>query len=412
MAQAKKQKQKQKQTQKKTSPKATSSASSKSKSAAKRPKAVPIETRIIPSVERDPMSPGRVEREFRRLIEDGAILRVAGKARRRPMRLFALGHTPKHKIELFGTRFYLANARQNPELRFMVAYVVQENARTGRTEIFPRIFYKDLSLVWRSASHFSDVDGLWVGKGDTFLRIEDGHEIEESRESTTDLPIEMQSAVESLLRWTRRVRGDGAVLAEVLHDAPEDRIRPYVDFTRPRERAAADRRNLIHGGRSIARFTRRNDPTSLRFVAGFEPDFRNGILETTSSRSRLYGGALERYRILSTNRKIQYGFLAGPRHVWIIPPQATTTELSSYGLRTIDVHADDDLFIPGFEYHYFDDDVLGEDGQPELYSQIPEGFAGDPCEHDDAKADASPWLDQIPVIREFRRKVLGQRLSR
>ena len=33
-------------------------------------------------------------------------------------------------------------------------------------------------------------------------------------------------------------------------------------------------------------------------------------------------------------------------------------------------------------------------------------FAGDICEHDDQKADASRWLEQIPVIQQFRRQVL------
>ncbi len=364
-----------------------------------------IPTEIVSSVARSELSCGRVEREFRNLIENGARIRVAGRLRRSPKRLLSLGYCPKHKLELFDTRFYLTNVRQNPELRFFVGYVVQESRSTGRTEIFPRIFYKDLSLVWRSASHFSNADGLWVGKGDTYVTIENGFEIMNSRESTTDLPIEIQTALEALLGWTRRIRSDEKILGLVLREAPEDRIRPYADFSLPRSRAAAERRNRIHGGRSIARFTRRNDPTSLRFVPGFEPDFDRGILETSRSKSRLYGGTLHRFRILSINRQIQYGFLAGPKHVWIIPPQSTTTELSSYGVRTIDVIADDDLFVPGYEYHY----MQGNGDEATLYSQIPEGFAGGTCEHDDAKADASPWLDKISVIREFRHTVLGRR---
>ena len=31
--------------------------------------------------------------------------------------------------------------------------------------------------------------------------------------------------------------------------------------------------------------------------------------------------------------------MAGPQQAWVIPPQATTTELSSFGLRTVDVIA-------------------------------------------------------------------------
>jgi hypothetical protein len=111
---------------------------------------------------------------------------------------------------------------------------------------------------------------------------------------------------------------------------------------------------------------------------------------------------LRRFRILSRNRVIQYVFIAGPEHVWILPPQATTTELSSFGVRTIDVVADTDLFVPGWEYHYLDTDR----DPPALYSQIPKGFAGRVCPADANKASASPWLDRLPVVREFRRKVL------
>ena len=85
-----------------------------------------------------------------------------------------------------------------------------------------------------------------------------------------------------------------------------------------------------------------------------------------------------------------------PRQVWIIPAQALTTELSSYGVRTIDVVADEDLFVPGYEYHY------REGG--ELYSQIPPGFAGPASEVDPTRADASPWLERLPVIQAFRRR--------
>jgi hypothetical protein len=111
--------------------------------------------------------------------------------------------------------------------------------------------------------------------------------------------------------------------------------------------------------------------------------------------SVLYCGKLERYRILSVNQKIQYLFFSGPRQVWIIPPQATTTELSSFGVRTIDVVVDEELCTPGFEYHFYD---RSED-PPFLCSQIPPGFAGPAAPTDPDRADASLWLDRLPVIR-------------
>jgi hypothetical protein len=106
-----------------------------------------IPTRIVPSVAPADRTPRQVAQEFHKLLDSGAKLRPAGEAKDDPTRLLSLGYTPKYEISLFDTRFFLTNVRQNPALRFFVAYVVQRHPRTGRTEIFPRIFYKDLSLI-------------------------------------------------------------------------------------------------------------------------------------------------------------------------------------------------------------------------------------------------------------------------
>jgi hypothetical protein len=359
-----------------------------------------ITERIVPSVVPREGPAGHAERSFRSLLERGAKLLPAGEARRHPRRLLSGGYTPKHAFDLFETGFYVTNVRQNEDIRFFVAYVVQ--GAPGRERIHPRLFYKDLSLVWRSASHFvrSENDN-WVGKGELKVVVTDGVEMEVSDEATTDLPLEIQSALETLSRRSKRIPYDQKALELVLRRGSDDRMDPYRDFTEPRRRARSDPRNLVNRGRSFARFTRRNDPTSLRFVRGFEPDFRHGLLETAHASSRMYGGALRRCRILSKNRKVQYLFLAGPRQVWIGACQTTHTELSSFGLRTLDAVVDDDLLIPGFEYHFIDE----HEDPPVLVSQIPEGFAGAPSEVDPSRADTSAWLDQVPVIQEFRRLV-------
>ncbi len=366
----------------------------------------PARTEITPSRPLDPRTPAAIDREFRKLISLGMVLRAAGAARKRPTAILTRGYAPRYAFSLFGTRFFVSVVRQNPELRFCVAWVVPPPRRGRPLEAFARIFYKDLSLVWRAASHVAyDRDGaLWIGKGDVREYRADGHVMVESIESTTDLPLEIQTALETCSRRTGKTRADAAILRAVLQRAPASRVEPFPEFTAPRARAFADPGKRIHGGRSIARFRRRGDPASLEFAKGFEPDFARGIVEIDRTKSHLYHGPIRRFRILSKNRQIQYLFLAGRRQVWIIPPQSLSTELSSFGLRMVDVVADEDLCIPGYEYHYFDEDA----DPPALYTQIPKGYAGGPCAEDPNKADASPWLEALPVVKRFRRRVLAK----
>lgn len=368
-----------------------------------------LATAIVPSVEPSPLGAKEVRAEFQRLLDAGARIKPAGLAKDDPMQLVRGRYAPTSLIELFDTRFFLSDYFQTPQLRYFIAYVVQPDATGKVRSIFPRIIYKDGSLIWRSASHMvSSDDDFWIGKGDIRTEIIGDEEHYESVESTTDLPFEMQTALEIVARRTIKIRKEARALDLVLRNAPASRVRAYGDFTALRDAAAKNPRNLIHGGRSIADFTKkkgRKDPGTLRFAKGYEPDFENGILEMAESTSVLYGGKLERYRILSVNKRVQYLFFSGPLQVWIIPPQATTTQLSSFGVRTVDVVIDDDACCPGYEYHFLDDTV----DPPVFYSQIPDGYAGPVGPNDDSRADASPWLDKMPVIADFRRIVLGRK---
>jgi hypothetical protein len=364
-----------------------------------------IERKVVESSVVSPLTPGQVSRSFRRALDEGAKLVSMGSTKRRPGRLLELGYTPKHQLSLYDTTFYFTNSRQNHDIRFVVAYVELGTRGNGPRIIHPRIFYKDMSLIWRSASHYirSNREN-WLGKGDTKVYIEDGEESVYTNEVTTDLPIEIQTGLEAISRTTKRIPFDDDAVPLILRRAPDDRCEPYEDFTGPRRRAERDLGNLLNRGRPIARFTRKNDPTSLRFVRGYEPDFSKGVIERGESFSGLYHGRLQRFRIVSTNREAQYLFIAGPRQVWIGTCQATTTELSSYGLRTVDANVDDDLLLPGYEYHFIDE----YEDPPELHTQIPPGFAGEASTRDPYRADTSKWLDAMPVIREFRRTVLGE----
>lgn len=366
-----------------------------------------LATRIEPDARLDAAGPREVEREFRALLAQGVALRPAGAARRDPARLLARGYLPRLRLRLFDATYFLCELRQDPSwegtLRFFVAYVLPTRDSPA---LYPRLFSKDYSLVWRSPTHFiRSARENWMGKGAVRETRERGESVLATAEETTNLPLEIQAALDEASRRTRRLRRDERAVGLVVRRAPDDRIEPYADFTAPRRRAQADPRNRIHGGRPVAWFTRANDPRSLRFAAGFEPDFARGVLGESRSASAFYGGVVRKFRILSRNRRIQYQFCAAPRHAWIVPPQALTTEITSYGVRSVDVLAAEDLCVPGYEYDFVD-----ETGRmPQRHSQIPEGFAGAPSALDPARRDASAWLDRLPVLQRFRARVLGLR---
>jgi len=361
----------------------------------------PPDGTVVRDIQPSSLSPRHVGAEFRNLITEGMELRPVGAAKRDPLMLLRRGYTPKYRVKLFDATYYLTNTRFDDNIGFFVAYV-HLSTRAHKKWLYPRIFYKDVSLVWRSANHHinSDRDN-WIAKGDLKTVYRDGVMVRESAEETTNLPLEIQGALDTLSRRAKKARRDNHAVHLILRHAPDNRIAPYRDFAGPRRKAASRPGAPVNGGDYVAYFTEHNNPQTLKFVQGFEPDFRNGLIEITKSGSRVYGGKISKHRIMSKNRQIQYQFVAAPRHVWIVPPQTLTTEIMSYGMRTIDVNADDDVFVPGYEYHYIEDDV----DPPQLHTQIPPGYAGEPNRIDPHRADASPWLDKLPVIRQFRRMI-------
>ena len=90
-----------------------------------------------------------------------------------------------------------------------------------------------------------------VGVGCPTVKI-DGVEIEYGAEETTNLPLEIQPALDDLSR-IGRVRKDHRAIELVLREAPDGRFEPYRDFSEPRRKAMANPRNRIHGGRNIRR---------------------------------------------------------------------------------------------------------------------------------------------------------------
>ena len=342
-------------------------------------------------------NPRSVRAEFVRAVDAGLELVCAGDLAGEPRRLLEIGHGPRSRLDLFGFRIYLTHPRQNPDLRFFVAYVVPPTGRRA----YARLFYKDISLIWRAASHlFLDGDEMWVGKGDTRIDRRGDWEFEESAEWTTDLPFEMQTALEELNRGVP-VKTDHRAPALLLRRGTRDRIRAFHDFTAPRQRAQRAGRSVA-GDRKIVWFENPGDPSSLRVLAGYEPDWDHGPVERYDHGSRLYEGTVQRLRFVSTNREVQHLLFLAPRHAWMVPPQTLDRDLTSYAVRPVQPNFDEEAYVPGYEYH-FEDEHAGDD-DPDLHSQIPAGYVGAASDLDDSRADASAWLDEMPLLREFRRR--------
>jgi hypothetical protein len=354
-----------------------------------RPRRSPPETRLVTGLAPEPLPPAAVRREFLARLATGAELVVPAPGAARRRRELLAKHLPRHVVRLFGTSFYLGDMRYDDHIGFLVGFVAP--AATPR-KLFARLFYKDSSLLWRVASHVErHGDSLWIGKGDTKVEERDGWEYHVSAEETTNLPLELQAAFDEVSRRRKRRRDDHAIEL-VTRRAPRGRLRPFADFSAPRARAA--RLWQPNGGQPVARFRRALDPRSLVFARGCAPDLARGVLETSATRSAYFGGEVRKVRVLSRDRRLQYLFFASPTHVWLAPPQTLTSELSSFGVRVHAVQAPDELSVPGYEYH-----------SPEE-SQIPAGFAGPAHTDDPDRADARAWLEELPIVREFRRRRL------
>lgn len=353
----------------------------------------------------DPKSENEVRALFRSLLDSGCPLRAQGSAKSDPRGQLSR-QQPRHLVTLDNTRYFLTHVRRDQQFRFFVGYV-QLSATQARSALYPRIFYKDSSLVWRVATHYiNTATEHWIGKGDVKPTLENGEIHWYSAEETTNLPFQIQNALDAISRRVHAPRPDRQSLSLVLRDAPDHRVEPYADFSKPRRTAMSDAKKRIHNNRLVAWFEDNTNPESLTFARGFAPDFSAGLVAASQSRSKLYGGDIKRFRILSENRRIHYLFMQAPHQSWIIPPQPTELELMSFGVHTVDAHVDEKLCIPGFEYHFADDDE--PDG---VFSQIPRGYAGASSPIDPQRADASGWTHRMPVMQDFHRAAKRLRRS-
>ncbi len=353
---------------------------------------------LLEAAELEALAADEVQAKLSGLFNAGAKIVVAGRAKHRRQNYLPQRYPPLFHLSLHNVEIYLAGLREFEGFTFFVAYVVPAKGHRRGVRIYPRIFYKDVSLIWRSATHYIRTDDEhWVGKGAIKPVLEDGVEVWYSAEETSDLPLEMQPALDAASRRSPRSLADAEALGLVLRNAPSDRVEPYRDFLAPREAAAHKADWLVNAGHPIAWFEDGRKPESLKFADGFEPDFRTGYIDASLSKSAFYGGDVIKARFLSTNRQVHYLFVKTPGVSWLIPPQSVLEELTTFAVRPVDAEVDERLCLPGFEYHFLDETT----DPPSWHTQIPAGFAGSPHPVDDDRASTKPWNDRLPVLSAF-----------
>jgi len=267
---------------------------------------------------RSDRAPRQIERAFRELLDAGVELRPTGKTRNRPARLLSLGYAPKHAIELFDTTFYLTNVRENFYVRFFVAYVVQPTRGRCQDRTSAILLQRRRAQLAFGVAHRASARRFLDRKGDVETVIQ-------TVRSTSLARVDYRSADRNAAR-TRSALPEGEDDSDrrrrgelILRTAPGD-ASSRTRLQRAASARQSEPRNLVNGGRSVAWFARKNDPTSLRFARGFEPDLDAGSWRQRNHEPSLWrSGPL--LPILSRNRRIQYLFMGAPRHVWIIPPQ-------------------------------------------------------------------------------------------
>lgn len=178
------------------------------------------------------LSRRQVLAQFRGLITSGIPLLPAGRAKRDPSIPLTSRYLPKHAVTLLNVTYYLTDFYHIEDLNFFVAHVFTHGRTTytRRKAIYPRIFYKDSSLLWRVASHIIDTpQEQWIGKGDLVIEHLPDGDFVASVESSTNLPYEAQSAFDEISRRTTS-RFEPRALGLILRNAPTGRMAPYADF--------------------------------------------------------------------------------------------------------------------------------------------------------------------------------------
>ncbi len=314
--------------------------------------------------------------------------------------LMNAGFQPHYKIVVNGVAYYVSEPYTPSHGRAsFVYYFYRKNPKTGEEEIFTRSVYRSNSQnVLRVASHRRP-ERRWIGKG--------------LGQATTTLPLELQSTFEKIYQ-TALSKGKlekKEAFYEILrakdsHMPADSFMKSMIAYERGEEAEQKDEKEpeeqILIGkfnehDRDQIEFIKgemifpRGIPETFGFTPGFEPDFENGVVETFETDNPVYGGKVTSYRIISKNKEAQYLFNVDMKgRVWIGDVQGTHSEITRFGVRKNTIYIPSDFLTPANEYE----------------SEIPEGYKGE-WQHSDYW-DASAYIDKLPVVQEFRDKVLNK----
>ncbi len=319
---------------------------------------------------------------FDRLVERGTPIQIYGQTSFRALERDGLG--PKHQVKFGADTYYFSHPFIDAGGRTVfVMYLHHVDSTTGRPVIFVNAVYRSNSQnVWRAAS--SSPDGRYIGKG--------------LGETSQMLPVELQGHLERMVSHQQVGGGLHEIPGRFYHVLGEDERTPLVTLLNVRQLPNTPKVIVAREDTS-----RHMDPHVANhhfiFTPGYEPNFHHGVVHNFTTENPIYG-MVSSYVVRSTNGALQYLFnVDRAGRVWIGGVQTTSVALNRQGVRVDRVTVPDALLTPAFEY----------------LRQMPRGYEVGPLHMkermhptDSHYADATPFLNQLGVIQDFRRYVLGE----
>jgi len=297
------------------------------------------------------------------------------------------GLMPSHKFSVeSGEVFYVSDPFVDPTSQKTVFLVYLKHIPKDGTapQIFVNAYYRsDSQNVWRAASHQGvGENAWWIGKG--------------YDEQYQTLPSAVQEKLEGLKNSAAAIPTKEGFY-KVLGLGEEHPYDPAI----MQSVMLSQIKNIVNPiGLSKSLFQ------TPQYERGLRPDFTS--CRTYETQSLLYGGKVTTYVVSSEDGAVEYLFnvavVNGVTKVWIGGLQYAHPKLTRQGIPSVPINAPWFYMTPAFEYASNIETLKTKMGVDLSSYMRPQNIY-----RPEKYIDMSSFLDQLPIIKDFRAQVLNER---